>query len=107
MAVHNMTLIDADGTGAGGWFNVQVATNGISEVFRTPVQPIIAIGTTISGNGYLDFSVSPLTDLDAGNGVFFPWDGVARINPAVTGFRLVSISGLVTANVTVKTFYAS
>ena len=33
--------------------------------------------------------------------------GRTQINPAVTGFRLVSISGLVTANVTAKAFHTS
>lgn len=107
MSLNNMTLMALDDTGAGGWYNTKLTTSGISPIFRLPVQPIMAIGTTISGNGYLDFSVSALDDLATGSGIFYPWDGVARINPAVTGFRLVSVSGLVTANVTVKTFYAS
>lgn len=107
MALRKMTMIAADNENSGGWFNVYIATEGVSDVYQLPIQPMYAIGTTISGNGYLDFSVSSITELEADRGIFQVWDGVAQINPAVTGFRVVSTSGLVTANVTVKTTHAS
>lgn len=107
MALYDMTLMDMDNSNNSGWFNIKIVTSGTSPTYRLPIQPMYAIGTTVSGTGYIEFSVSSLADLAADSGIFQPWDGVAQINPAVTGFRVTSTSGLVTANVTVKAFHAS
>lgn len=105
--LYPMTLVARDDTNGGGWFNAPITTSGISGIIILPFQPVMSIGATVSGTGYLEFSIDPPAVLDSALAYFEEWDGIARINPAVTGFRVVSTSGLVTANVTVKTFYAS
>lgn len=107
MATSRLVLVDHDTTNAGAWYHVAVTTSGISPTYRMPVQPILNIGTSISGLGYLDFSISSPIMLETDTALFERWDGIAQINPAVTGFRVVSISGLVTANVMLKTLHAS
>ena len=107
MATRKMTLVDHDNTNSGGWFNEYIATSGISDTYKMPLQPITSIGASISGMGYLEFSICAPLMLEANTAIFEQWDGVAQINPAVTGFRAVSTSGMIAANVTVKTFYAS
>lgn len=107
MAATRMGRVAQGNTNAGGWFNTIVTTSGSSSTYILPTLPITHIGASISGTGYLAFSISPPAMLDADTGVFAQWDGIAQINPAVTGFKAVSTSGIVTANITVKTLYAS
>lgn len=39
--------------------------------------------------------------------IFETWDGIAKVNLGVTGFKVVATSGVITATVSVKTSLAS
>jgi hypothetical protein len=107
MATTKMGRVAQGDRNAGGWFNTIITTSGTSSTYLLPPLPISHIGASISGTGYLSFSISPPAMLDDNTAVFAQWDGVAQINPAVTGFKATSTSGIISANVTVKTLYAS
>lgn len=105
--VYNMMLVNQDNTNGGGWFNASITTSGISSAYLVPVMPVRDIAVTVSGFGFVGFTSSPPTAIADGSALYEYWDGLSQINPAVTGFRVVSTSGLVTANILVKTAYAS
>lgn len=110
MAVYKMRRTRTDDTNSGGWWHTYLTTSGTSDTYEMPIQPVICIGasvTTTSGAGNLQFSIDSEEKLNDGSAVFASWDGVADINTAVTGFRLVATSGLLTAAVAVKTTQAS
>jgi hypothetical protein len=90
----------------GKWFsNILTLTSGTySDIWLLPETPVLSIGLSVTGSGSWDFSISPPAILEAGSGIFSRWDGVAQVNPAVTGFRLIRDAGTVTGTVTVKTY---
>jgi len=89
----------------GLYHNEVVMTSGTyGSVYTLPTKPILSIGLYVTGSGSWEFSIDSLDTLDAGSGVFVRWDGVATVNKAVTGFRMVRDSGTVSGMVTVKTF---
>lgn len=107
MALKPMIRSKADDTGGGGWWHTELTvTSGVSDTWLLPVQPIMSIGARVVGSGILSFTLDQESVLVSG-GNFEDWDGIAKINPAVTGFRFTCASGTATAVVCVKTFYAS
>lgn len=105
MAYRTMYTIDRDDTDSSAWFHTVVTISGgtYSDIYRIPVQRIDSIGATISGSGSLEFTMDSLAAMDNDTAVFEAWDGIAVINPSVTGFRVAWNSGLVKAQVIVKT----
>jgi hypothetical protein len=104
--LYNMNMVAIGDVDYGKWFsNTLTLTSGTySDVWLLPKIPILSIGLSITGSGSWDFSINSPLILEAGNGVFSRWDGVAQVNHAVTGFRLVRDAGTVVGTMTVKTY---
>jgi len=105
-----MERIAMDDTGSGGVFHTKfAATAGTAYTapYLLPLQPIGNIAMFMVGDGELSFTASSYTDIEAEAAVWYPWDGVAEVNPGSTAFKFKRNTGDVTIGVTVKTFYAS
>jgi len=105
-----MELIARDDTDSGGVFHTKfVATTGTdySLPYLLPLQPIANIAMFMVGDGELTFTASSYADIEAESAVWYPWDGVAEVNPGATAFKFKRLTGDVTIGVTVKTLYAS
>lgn len=108
MAVKQMVRSKADDNNGGGWWHTSITlASGVSDTWMLPVQPVMSVGARIVGSGILSFTIDDPDTVEAGTAGFEDWDGIARINTAVTGFKLTQVAGTVTAVVNVKTFYAS
>lgn len=110
MAVKKFLRTTTNDNGNGAIWHAYITTSGTSDIYEVPEEPIISVGAyvvTTSGAGMLYFSMDSVTKLGDGSAVFEAWDGVAGINPAITGVKLVATSGIMTGMVSVKTFYAS
>jgi hypothetical protein len=107
MAWKNMTKTDFDQLNANSGsvysmsFEVTNPTNSDDIIF--PISEIYAIAASFSGTGGIEFTNDRPEVIKAGNATFVRWDGVSEINKGLTGFKVVSDSGVVTATVTVKT----
>jgi len=102
MTRDNFNSINAN-TGMVYHETVVVASPGSSDIFTMPPERIYAIAADISGSGSIQFSNDSISTLQTGTPTFTAWDGVSAINPGVTGFKVVSVSGSVTAKIAVKT----
>jgi hypothetical protein len=105
MAYKDMISIDRSETGNFAWYltELTLVSGTYSDIYRIPIRAITDIGAHITGSGYLEFSLSSLDALNANTATFAQWDGVAQINPAVTGFRMSRSAGTVVGGIIVKT----
>ena len=107
MASQVMTPVNLDSVqpNSGAVYNetVELTAEDTTE-YKLPIKQIFSIAADIVGDATLWFTISSPADIDAGNGVYYVWDGVSNINFGVTGFKMVWGSGTATVTVTVKTF---
>lgn len=104
--LYDMDKVAIGAVDHGSWFidTLTLTSGTYSDIWLFPRTPILSIGMSVTGSGSWDLSMSPPTVLEAGNGVFTRWDGIAQANPAATGFRLIRDAGVVTGTMTVKTY---
>lgn len=110
MATVRMSRTKTDDTNGGGWWHAYITTSGTSSIYELPEQPILSLASNIvttSGAGALWFSIDSPSKLGDGTATFEAWDGIAKVNLGVTGFKVVATSGVITATVAVKTSLAS
>jgi len=104
--LHEMNAVSIGDSDYGKWYSATLTlTSGTySDIWLVPITPILSMGLSVTGSGSWNFSVSPPFVLDAGNGLFSRWDGVAQVNPAVTGFCLIRDAGTVVGTISIKTY---
>ena len=109
MAVVNMTRVRlGEHNDKAEWYSdvATLAAPGNSDYFLLPVRPAlnnIGVEITGGGTGNVEFTLGTPSELEADTAVWTTWDGVSRVNPAVTAWRLNCSVAPKTARVIVKT----
>lgn len=108
MAVVDMTRVRIGRyNDIGAWFidTAVLSGAGESDTYVIPVRPILDLGCILSGTGTgtIEFTFGTPDEILAGTAVFIAWDGTSKINCAATAWKVVSVSGVVTGKVTIKT----
>ena len=108
MAVVSMTRTRlGESNDRGEWYSdvASLADTGTSDYYLLPVRPVLNnIGVEIdgAGTGSVQFTYGSPAELEADTATWTSWDGVSKVNSAVTAWRLVSTGGAKTARVMVK-----
>lgn len=81
---------------------ISVLDQATSDFYIIPTQAIYAILHRITGTGKIYYCNDSKAVIEAGNAVWVEWTS-GLVNLAVTGFKVASTSGVVSATVVVKT----
>jgi hypothetical protein len=107
MAFKNMTRVAFDNinpnTGAVYHENISLGNAEVSDDIIFPVREIYAISVITTGSIKVEFTNDPPSEIETGSPTWVIWDGVSGINLGLTGVRVTSVSGDVTAKITLKT----
>jgi len=110
MAIKRMARTGMPNSDRAALWHTYLTTSGTSDIFKLPELKVYALGasiTTTSGAGALQFTMDSESRIDDSSATYSAWDGTADINFAVTGFKLVATSGIISAIVCVKTEFGS
>lgn len=107
MAIKEIPNVDRNNinanTGAVYHKKISIDSGTYSDIYILPPQEIYAISALVDGDGTVEFSNDPESELDGGSPDWVEWDGSSYINPGITAFRVKRTSGTVVVKITLKT----
>lgn len=81
---------------------VTVGDAETSDVYLVPAEDIRSISLQITGDGVIELTNDTQAAIEGDTAVYVEWDGASQITNAITGWRVKSNSGSVTARVTMR-----
>ena len=109
MDYHLMAMSDlpsnTQGSNGGRSFyqKVTLSSGTESDAYVLPMG-ISSLGCTLSGDGAIEFTISPISEISDDTAVWEEWDGLSQVNNSVTAFRVTRSTGTVVAQVKAKTW---